>query len=63
MTTNCVAKFMPASLARRPGRHNKSDLARLEVAPQGHDFLDDIVISVLIIERIRTSPSGLKDLF
>ena len=62
MTTNLVAKFMPAGfLARRPER-NKSDLTRLQVFPQGHDFLDDIVISVLIIERMRTSPSVLKDL-
>jgi len=62
MATNLVAKFIPASfLARRPGR-NKSDLTRLQVFPQGHDFLDDIVVSVLIIERMRTSPSVLKDL-
>jgi hypothetical protein len=62
MTTNLVAKFMPAGiLARRPER-NKSDLTRLQVFPQGHDFLDDIVISVLIIERMRTSPSMLKDI-
>jgi hypothetical protein len=62
MSTNLVAKFMPAGfLARRPER-NKSDLTRLQVFPQGHDFLDDIVISVLIIERMRTSPSMLKDL-
>jgi hypothetical protein len=62
MTTNLIAKFMPAGfLARRPER-NKSDLTRLQVFPQGHDFLDDIVISVLIIERMRTSPSVLKDL-
>jgi hypothetical protein len=49
-------------LARRLER-NKSDLTRLQVFPEGHDFLDDIVISVLIIERMRTSPSVLKDLF
>jgi len=61
MATNYVAEFRPASLSRRPGR-NKSDFTRLEVNPQGHDFLDDIVISVLIIERLRTSPSMLKDL-
>ena len=62
-TTNLVAKFIPAGfLARRPERNNKSDLTRLQVFPQGHDFLDDIVISVLIIERMRTSPSVLKDI-
>jgi len=60
--TNLVAKFIPGSfLARRPDR-NKSDLTRLQVFPQGHDFLDDIVTSVLIIERMRTSPSVLKDI-
>jgi len=63
MTTNLVAKFIPAGfLPRRPERNSKSDLTRLQVLPQGHDFLDDIVISVLIIERIRTSPSVLKDI-
>jgi len=62
MTTNFVAEFKPASLSRRPGRNKLSDLTRLEVTPQGHDFLDDIVVSVLIVERMRTSPSMLKDL-
>jgi hypothetical protein len=62
-TTNLVAKFIPSGfLARRPERNNKSDLTRLQVFPQGHDFLDDIVISVLIVERMRTSPSVLKDI-
>ena len=65
MTTNCVAKFMPASSSRRPGRSNSDltrDLTRLEVYPQGHDFLDDIVVSVLIAERMRTSCTVLRDL-
>jgi len=61
-TTNLVAKFMPAGFLARRQERNKSDLTRLLVFPQGHDFLDDIVISVLIIERMRTSPSVLKDI-
>ena len=59
-----VVKFIPAGfLARRPERNNnKSDLTRLQLFPQVHDFLDDIVISVLIVERMRTSPSVLKNI-
>jgi hypothetical protein len=62
MTTNCVAKFMPASSSRRSNSDLTRDLTRLEVYPQGHDFLDDIVVSVLIAERMRTSYTVLKDL-
>ncbi|KAF8167621.1 hypothetical protein B0H34DRAFT_792329 [Crassisporium funariophilum] len=61
MITNVVAKFIPSTFSRRPGRM-ASDLTRLEVSPQGHDYLDDIVVSVLVIERIRTSPNVLKDI-
>jgi len=58
--TNCVATFLPSRLPRRPGR--PAPLTRLEVGPKGHDCLDEIVMSALIIERMRTSPSALKDL-
>jgi len=34
----------------------------MEVRPEGHDCLDEIVLSALIVERMRTSPSALKDL-
>jgi len=60
MVTNDLARFMPSTVLRRPGR--TTDFTRLDVTPQGHDYLDEIVMSVLIIERIRTSPSALKDL-
>ena len=62
MVTNALAKFLPSTILRRPGR--SPDVTRLDVSPQGHDYLDEIVVSVLIIERIRTSPStiNLKDL-
>lgn len=53
---------MPSSILRRPSRAKDSQLTRLDVTPQGHAYLDEIVMSVLIIERIRTSPSALKDL-
>lgn len=51
---------MPSTVLRRPGR--SIDAARLDVTPQGHDYLDEIVVSVLIIERMRTSPSTIKDI-
>lgn len=34
----------------------------MDITPKGHDYLDDIVMSILIVERMRTSPSVLKDL-
>jgi len=52
--------FKPSALPRRPGR--AVALTRLEVRPEGHDCLDEIVLSALIVERMRTSPSALKDL-
>ncbi|KAF5352376.1 hypothetical protein D9756_005963 [Leucocoprinus leucothites] len=50
-----LAKFIPPSHPRRHGR--SPELTRLEVLPTGHDFIDDIVISVLVIERLRTTPT------
>jgi len=60
MVTNDLARFIPSTVLRRPGR--TADFTRLDVTPHGHDYLDEIVLSVLIIERMRTSPSALKDL-
>jgi len=57
---NLLAKFMPSTLPRRPGR--PLSLTRMDVTPKGHDFLDEIVMSTLIVERMRTAPSALKDL-
>ncbi|KAF8347088.1 hypothetical protein F5887DRAFT_959227 [Amanita rubescens] len=53
--TNLLAKFLPPTHPRKLGRQQEH--TRLEVTPQGHDVLDDIVLSTLIIERIRTTPS------
>ncbi|KAJ3564580.1 hypothetical protein NP233_g8209 [Leucocoprinus birnbaumii] len=50
-----LAKFIPPSQPRKNGR--SPELTRLEVLPTGHDFIDDIVISVLVIERLRTTPT------
>lgn len=52
---NLLAKFIPPTLPRKQGR--SPELTRLEVLPLGHDFIDDIVISALVIERARTTPS------
>ncbi|KAF8973518.1 hypothetical protein BDZ97DRAFT_1775543 [Flammula alnicola] len=60
MVVNLLAKFMPSTLPRRPGR--PASLTRIDVTPKGHDYLDEIVLSMLIVERMRTSPSALKDL-
>ncbi|KAK2461547.1 hypothetical protein APHAL10511_006010 [Amanita phalloides] len=53
--TNLLAKFLPPSHLRKQARPQEH--TRLEVTPNGHDVLDDVVMSALIIERIRTTPS------
>ncbi|TFK36980.1 hypothetical protein BDQ12DRAFT_736708 [Crucibulum laeve] len=53
---NILARFLPPRHPRKQGR--PSDSTRLEVTPYGHEFIDDIVMSALIIERIRTAPSA-----
>ena len=60
MNLHLLAKFLPSNLPRRPGR--PLCLTRMGVTPEGHDYLDEIVMSMLIVERIRTAPSALKDL-
>ncbi|KAF8899016.1 hypothetical protein BD779DRAFT_1486613 [Infundibulicybe gibba] len=52
---NFLAKFMTPAHLRRQGR--ATELTRLEVSPQGHEFFDDILLSALIIERTRTTSS------
>lgn len=54
-TANLLAKFLPPFHPRKQGRQQED--TRLEVTPHGHDLLDDILMSALIIERIRTTPS------
>jgi len=46
-----VAKFTPASQLRREG--NPVVLSQLEVLPEGQEDFDDILISVLIIQRAK----------
>ncbi|KAF5368621.1 hypothetical protein D9758_002262 [Tetrapyrgos nigripes] len=50
-----LAKFSPRSHLRRHGR--QPEYTKLEVTPQGHFVFEDILMSALIIERIRTNPS------
>ncbi|KAF9041738.1 hypothetical protein BDZ89DRAFT_1156369 [Hymenopellis radicata] len=51
---NFLAKFTPRNLLRRAGR--PVQYPKLEVTPTGHDYFDDILMSALIIERLRTDP-------
>jgi len=50
-----LARFIPTVHLRKFSR--APEVNRLEVSPQGHELFDDIVISVLILERLRTTPS------
>ncbi|KAF7784096.1 hypothetical protein Agabi119p4_261 [Agaricus bisporus var. burnettii] len=52
---NLLAKFTPPSLPRKQGK--APEHTRLEVLPLGFDFIDDVVISSLVIERLRTTPT------
>ncbi|KAK0465590.1 uncharacterized protein EV420DRAFT_968344 [Desarmillaria tabescens] len=49
------ATFMPVTNLRQPGI--PTVLPQLEVTPQGQPFFDDILMSVLIIERWRLTPA------
>ncbi|KAJ4485825.1 hypothetical protein J3R30DRAFT_3401550 [Lentinula aciculospora] len=50
---NLLAKFIPRSRMRRPGR--EIEYTKLEVTPGGHEVFEDVLISALIIERLRTN--------
>ncbi|KAK7465391.1 para-aminobenzoate synthase, (PABA) [Stygiomarasmius scandens] len=50
-----LAKFSPRSHLRRQGR--PTEYTKLEVAPLGHHMFEDILMSALIIERLRTNPT------
>jgi len=52
---NVLARFVPAS-GPRP-RPSNDLLYRLRVYPEGLPLLDDILMSILIIERNRLTPS------
>ncbi|KAJ7597508.1 hypothetical protein C8J56DRAFT_920252 [Mycena floridula] len=49
-----LAKFIPKG--QPPAQGRRMDYPKLEVTPQGHDLFDDIIISGLLIERLRTTP-------
>lgn len=49
-----LASFTPATGKREPGR--PPPLAALEILPSGFKYLDDIVVSILVIERKRLTP-------
>ncbi|KAJ3829828.1 hypothetical protein EV361DRAFT_392567 [Lentinula raphanica] len=51
--SNLLAKFIPRTHMRRPGR--EIEYTRLEVTPGGHELFEDVLISALIIERLRTN--------
>ncbi|KAK7064090.1 hypothetical protein R3P38DRAFT_2822352 [Favolaschia claudopus] len=51
-----LARFTPRTSLRKYGQPH--DPPKLMVSPEGHDFFDDILMSALIIERIRTTPSS-----
>ncbi|KIL71668.1 hypothetical protein M378DRAFT_115016 [Amanita muscaria Koide BX008] len=52
---NLLAKFLVPTHPRKQGRPQEH--TRLEITPHGYDFLDDIIMSVLVLERLRTTPS------
>ncbi|KAJ8084427.1 para-aminobenzoate synthase, (PABA) [Marasmius tenuissimus] len=53
---NFLARFSPRGHPRRQGR--PTDFPKLEVTPDGHEVFEDILMSALIIERIRTNPAS-----
>jgi len=50
--TVAYAKFFPVTDVREPGQG--PTLTRLIIYPEGYEFFDDILMSVLVIERVRT---------
>jgi len=56
IAANLLGKFTPRSHLKRPGVARTDELAKLEVTPFGFDVFDDILVSALVIERIRTLP-------
>jgi len=57
-SSNVLAKFIPPVHLRKHGR--PAEMNRLEVSPQGHDLFEDILMSALILERVRTTPFSLR---
>lgn len=53
--TNFIAKFTPRLYMRKHGI--APQLPTLEVTPLGHEYFEDVLMSALIIERVRTAGS------
>ncbi|KAL1739727.1 hypothetical protein HDZ31DRAFT_68647 [Schizophyllum fasciatum] len=56
-----LARFLPNRTLRLPDVRHRTQL--LEVTPAGQEFMDDILLSVLIIERRRRRPARHIDMF
>lgn len=56
-----LARFLPNRSLRLPDARHRTQM--LEVTPAGQEFMDDIVLSVLIIERRRRRPARHVDMF
>ena len=50
--TAIYAKFFPAPEFREPGQ--TATVNRLVIYPDGYEVFDDILMSALILERVRT---------
>lgn len=51
-----IAKFYPVVAMRK--RNEPAPLAQLEVFPSGQKHFDDILLSLLVVERKRLTPSS-----
>ncbi|KAI4528300.1 hypothetical protein K523DRAFT_367866 [Schizophyllum commune Tattone D] len=56
-----LARFLPNRSLRLPDARHRTQM--LEVTPAGQEFLDDILLSALIIERRRRRPTRHTDMF
>jgi len=54
--SNVLARFIPPSPSHLRKNGRPAELNRLEVSPQGHEYFDDILLTALIVERLRTTP-------
>jgi hypothetical protein len=52
VSSNFLAKFTWRQHLRKPGI--PVEYHKLEVSAKGHQVLDDIIMSILVIERMRT---------
>jgi hypothetical protein len=57
-----LAKFYPASYLKEETR-NPVATSQIEIFPEGQKLFDDILLSALIVERLRLIPSESKNAF